>query len=120
MKLIKKGRRSGRTTELVQLAAANQYTIVCMDKRECLRILDIAKSFGTSIPKPYSFDELLRGRLKEVRTNGVVIDNVEYIIRIICLGHDVKGVNWGECNIGLLKKTGGIYGIDKTGNIGSQ
>lgn len=58
MKIIKRGRREGKTTEIIKVAAKNFSYIVCLSQEEASRVAQEARNMGLDIPFPLTFDEL--------------------------------------------------------------
>ena len=58
MKVICRGRGSGKTTELVKDAAKNGYTIICKNRDMKLFVIDMAKKLNLKIPEPITMDDL--------------------------------------------------------------
>ena len=60
MKIISMPRGSGKTTELIKLSAKSKDIIACFSMQECDRVFKFSKTLNYKIPKPITYDELLK------------------------------------------------------------
>lgn len=60
MKIIMRGRRNGKTTELIKMSAENGGYIVCRSHNAASMIKKQSKEMGLKIPYPITYAELLR------------------------------------------------------------
>ena len=81
MKIILASRRMGKTTLLIREAAAQGYYIVCHSREECSRIFGMAKELELDINFPITYDEFLKSNYSLRGVKGIVIDNVDLLIR---------------------------------------
>ena len=58
MKLIYKGRRQGKTYDMIKLASENEGYILCRTFKQAQHIYDLSKDMGLSIHFPITYDDL--------------------------------------------------------------
>ena len=58
MKFISKGRRQGKTYDMIKLASENKGYILCSTVRQAQHIYDLSKDMGLSIHFPITYSEL--------------------------------------------------------------
>lgn len=80
MKTILKGRREGKTNELIRLSAETGYYIVVATQRHATEVFLRAKEQGAVIPFPVSFDEFLRER-SGPGVKGYLIDDADLLLQ---------------------------------------
>lgn len=83
MRVIARGRQSGKTTNLIHRAAADFLYIVTVNHREAERVHRQAMDMGVDIPQPITFDEFMSGRFHASGVKGFVIDNVDVLLESI-------------------------------------
>jgi hypothetical protein len=88
MKIIAGKRRTGRTTELIKLAAKSEANkevcyIVCCSQPEAYRIAQKAKELELNIGFPITYDEFLREEYYGVNIHHFYIDNAEDLLAYI-------------------------------------
>lgn len=83
MKIIIRGRQTGKTTELINECYDKQGYIVCHDLNECKRIFNLALGMGKNIPMPISYREFLYKRYYGRGIKNFHIDNVDMLLRYI-------------------------------------
>lgn len=81
MKVIARGRRTGKTTEIIKAADGMNGYIVCLSKKECSRIFKVARDMGASIRFPISFDEFVGGRYHAPGCEVFHIDNADILLQ---------------------------------------
>ena len=97
--LIVRDRGTGRTTLLIEWAAAEPATpgpmryIVCHSSREATRVFHEARRMGHEIAFPVTWDEAQR-MLRAHRDVELAVDNLEMIVKRILEPHTVKMVVW--------------------------
>lgn len=79
MKVITGGRRAGKTTKLIKLAAEDFAYIVCCSKEECQRIFEQAKEMGLYIPFPITIQDLLEKRYYGEGVRRIAVDNIGFV-----------------------------------------
>lgn len=89
-KMIIKPRQTGRTTELIKMAAENNLYIVTTDRQRALFIVKMARDLGLNIPFPITLRELpvcpYSSFIKEV-----LIDDADHILER-CVGVKIKAI----------------------------
>lgn len=85
MRIISGARQSGRTTELIKLAAEADKNgevayIVCHSQQEANRIARLASSARLDIRYPITFDEFLNYNYAGTKITKFFIDNAEYLL----------------------------------------
>ena len=58
MKLIYKGRRQGKTYDMIKIASENKGYILCRTLQQAQRIYDLSKDMGLSIHFPITYSDL--------------------------------------------------------------
>lgn len=79
---IIKSRRSGKTTQLIQASAQTKHTIVCFNKLEADRIINLAKEQELEIPEPITFTEF---KDQNYNAEGLIIDNADEFLRKLAI-----------------------------------
>ena len=83
MKIILKPIRAGKTTELIKLSAEKQFSIICFNRQEALRVASNAKYHGFKIPFPMTYDELINKYYYGKGIKGILVDNADMFIDYI-------------------------------------
>ena len=94
MNILYGGRASGKTTELIKRSAEDGGHIVCISTRACRCVFEQAKEMKLNIPFPITYDELVDGEIFPGRAKSFHIDNVEYLLRHICRGVQLKTITF--------------------------
>ena len=58
MKLIYKGRRQGKTYDMIKLASENKGYILCSTAKQAQHIYDLSKDMGLDIHFPITYSDL--------------------------------------------------------------
>ena len=58
MKVIYKGRRQGKTYDMIKLASENKGYILCSTDKQAQHIYDLSKDMGLSIHFPITYSDL--------------------------------------------------------------
>lgn len=82
MKWIIKGRGKGKTTRLIKISYETDKYIVCHNRKEALRIVNLADSMGLHILFPITYGEFINSRYS-TQINGLLIDNVDRLLNYI-------------------------------------
>jgi hypothetical protein len=90
MNIICRGRRTGKTIEIIKASARTWNYIVCHDLSECQRIAKIACDMNLDIPFPITFDEFIGGRFCGRNMKGLIIDNADMLLNKMARGTSVK------------------------------
>ena len=81
MKIIVRGRRAGKTTEMIRLAAETGSYIVCTDQRRARQIAERARELGLSIPFPLTAEEWAGRHYHPPGVRGIAFDDLDRIIQ---------------------------------------
>jgi len=93
METIIKGRREGKTTELLKLCAANDGVMVCTGKCSCITLEEMAAKMGLNINTPITIDEMIEmGRSSEER-KGLYIDDADVILQRLAWRTPIKAIS---------------------------
>lgn len=96
MEVIFGGRRTGRTTKLIQMAAeagakGEVCYIVCMSNNEAYRIKQRANEMGLFIGFPITYDEFRQGQIASQNVKFLLIDNAECLLQRL-IGIPIKAI----------------------------
>lgn len=86
MQIIMRGRRNGKTTELIKMCAENGGYIVCRSKEIAKMIQVQAKEMGLSIPLPLSYTEFISGSYYGRRIEKIYIDDADELLKRLAHG----------------------------------
>ena len=75
MKILRKGRRTGKTTEAIKVANETGAYLVVHSKEEAKRVSDDTDRF------PITYSELLKGKMEGSFVRNIVIDNLEVFLQ---------------------------------------
>lgn len=78
MRIIRKGRREGKTTELIKLSNKEWKYIVCADRTRAEYIACQASQLGLDIPFPITYNELPLDYTNNIES--VLIDDMEELL----------------------------------------
>src|SRR4051812_36032278 len=100
MEIIASGRRTGKTTRLIQKCAdaeenGEMVYIVCHDHAAARDIVNRAREMGVIIRYPLTYEEM-RNSHGMNRKIKLMIDNVDYFIARQVNGHQVLAVTFNE------------------------
>ena len=84
MKLLRKDRRQGKTTELVKQSNKEWKYIVCMNSQRVDVIVETANKLGLDIPYPITVREL---PLRSPYVKSVLVDDIEDVLGYIIGKH---------------------------------
>lgn len=92
MEIIVGGRRTGKTTQLIRMAAEAEVKgeksyIVCEGTQSAYRIAQQAREMGLYIRHPLTYDEFALGHSKGGNIKNFYVDNVDMLVRMF--GRDV-------------------------------
>ena len=82
MEWIIKGRGEGKTTRLIKISYETDQYIVCHNRKEAIRIVDLADSMGLHILFPITYADFVSSRYS-TQINGLLIDNVDRLLNYI-------------------------------------
>ncbi|MBZ3641243.1 replicase [Enterococcus casseliflavus] len=80
---IESGRRSGKTTKLVQYSARTGKYILVRDFSEVENIIKIARDLDLNIPFPITISEIKKGQLRgsSIYREGILVDNAVSVLQ---------------------------------------
>jgi hypothetical protein len=76
-------RGSGKSSELVKLAAAKGYYIVCSDLNRRTNLLELARFLNVEILMPVTFSTFMHEGLGGREVKGVLFDDLDDILRLL-------------------------------------
>lgn len=88
MEIIASGRKTSRTTRLIEMSAEAEKRgeinyIVCRDHRQAYAVSQKAKEMGLNIGFPLIFDEFLKNSYHGVNINHFLIDDADQLLQSI-------------------------------------
>ncbi len=88
--MILGGRRTGKTTQLINLSAENGRYILVRNMQEASQIAKLANELGVNIPYPITVQEIVVGKLEgsSVLRDGLYVDNALDVLEQI-LGTEI-------------------------------
>ena len=93
MKIILRGRRQGKTTEIIKMCHEENGYIACRNMEEVKRVADYAKKLGIDINFPITFRELREGLRGAYPGRRIFIDEVEaFLNSFVCPSHSIAAV----------------------------
>ena len=95
MKVISGERGSGKTTELVKMAAEYGAVLVCGDNRRVRFVKDVAKSLGLRIKDPIKHRKFITGGFHGRGLGGYMIDDLDLMLAGVACGGTVSAVAVG-------------------------
>lgn len=95
--------QSGKTTELIKLAAKDWLYIVCINHARARYTFEMARSMGLKIPFPITFDDFRGGQFFGHGINGFLIDDLDEHIRYMARGVPVVAVTFTSAPPGEMK-----------------
>lgn len=83
MKVIARGRCSGKTMELVKESAMTGSYILVRDRSMVQEVEKLAIKMNLKIPYPITPDEIQRGKAygTSIKRDGVLVDNAELVLQ---------------------------------------
>lgn len=81
MKIICKGRASGKTTQLLYTSDITRVPILVSTEREKLNLIDSSQKLGLNIPNPISVSDIRNSNIRGTDISKVYVDNAEYILQ---------------------------------------
>jgi hypothetical protein len=84
MKVVRLKKGGGKTTAMIKEAAANGYTMVCIDSKEVRRVKEEAKVLGLKIENPITFYDFAGGiGLTYWTRRCFAVDNYDMFIQFL-------------------------------------
>lgn len=93
MRVILGDRQTGKTTDLIKLAAERGGYIVCHTENEAHRVFREAYDQGYEITHPITFADLLNGHFYAKGIRELYIDNADMLLSTICRGVHLEAVS---------------------------
>lgn len=82
MKIIIKPRGKGKTTDLINLCANNNYSLIVVHTQENARLVfEAAKRLKKHIPMPITYQEFIENRYSAQNVDTFLIDNVDMLLQ---------------------------------------
>ena len=78
MRIINKGRRNGKSIELLYASEVTGYRIICPNHEQAEFLKKLAKELGLDIPEPMSY--ISYAAMRGLYDETILIDNVEQIM----------------------------------------
>lgn len=83
MEIIIKPHQTGKTQELIRRSAESGAYMVCIHRREALRVVAAAEEMGLRIHFPLTLDEFLQGLYYGRRVKSLLIDNADLFLQAV-------------------------------------
>lgn len=96
MVIVRGPKQSGKTTELIKLAAARKAYMVVFSSREAQRCQERAKSLGLSLYFPLTYEEFAKGDFYGKGVRGFLVDDVEDLLRYMARGVEMVAYSLEE------------------------
>jgi len=85
MRIINKGRRNGKSIELLYASEVTGYRIICPNHEQAEFLKKLAKELGLDIPEPMSY--ISYASTRGLYDETILIDNVEQIMEKILFAY---------------------------------
>lgn len=83
----------GKTFDAIKLCADNNLTMVCMNRREVVRVMEMAKDLGQEIREPITFDSIkVREKIAGRPNIKLFIDNADLLLEYLFNEVSIYGV----------------------------
>ena len=80
MNKIIKGRRQGKTTELIKRSAETRTYILVANRQRVEQVFKQAQSMGLNIPYPVTVEEYMRSGFRGSFINSILIDDADDVL----------------------------------------
>ena len=80
MNKIIKGRRQGKTTELIKRSAETRTYILVANRQRVEQVFEQAQSMGLNIPYPVTVEEYMRSGFRGSFINSILIDDADDVL----------------------------------------
>ena len=80
MKIINKGRRNGKSIELLYASEVTGYRIICPNEQQAQYLKKMADELGLIIPEPMSYKRYVSIKGFSLNADKILIDNVDHIL----------------------------------------
>lgn len=102
LKIIR-GRRTGRTTELIKISENTQaYILVANIQRQKL-VADMARNMGANIPYPVTLDDYMRNQFRGSFIKNILIDDADDILCAIFYTVHIDAITMST-NVGRIEE----------------
>lgn len=83
MKIIARGRSTGKTMEIIKESALSGNYILVRNHHEAQRLFKLAQEMKLSIPLPVTVSEISLGRIQgtSIKRDGILVDNAELVLQ---------------------------------------
>lgn len=81
IRIVSGARGTGRTTEMIRVAAESFAYIICPDYKQVAYVRDMAREMGVDIPFPLTWNQFVNGKYYGRGIRGFVIDNLDMCIQ---------------------------------------
>lgn len=97
LKIIK-GRRTGKTTELIKISEkTHAYILVATSQRQQL-IAYMASSMGANIPYPVTVEEYMRNQFRGTLIENILIDDADDVLRVVFSRLNIDAITMSYMN----------------------
>lgn len=97
LKIIK-GRRTGKTTELIKISEkTHAYILVATIQRQKL-VAYMAQSMGAKIPYPVTVEEYMRNQFRGTLIENILIDDADDVLRVIFSRLNIDAITMSYMN----------------------
>lgn len=100
MKIIARGRRTGKTMEVIRESARTGNYILVSNQFQAKNVFKLSLEMGVSIPYPLTVSEMEKGSIQRtsVKRDGIIVDNADYILQ------QLLGVKVNTMTISIAKE----------------
>lgn len=100
MKIIARGRRAGKTMEVIRESARTGNYILVSNQFQAQNVFKLSLEMGLSIPYPLTVSEMEKGSIQStsIKREGILIDNADFIIQ------QLLGVKVNTMTISIAKE----------------
>jgi len=83
MKIIARGRNTGKTMEIIKESASSGNYILVRNHHEAQKLFQLAQEMKLSIPLPVTVSEISLGRIQgtSIKRDGIIVDNAELVLQ---------------------------------------
>lgn len=93
MNVIMRGRRSGKTTDLIRIAALLNMQIITADSKRAETVKRMAQCMGVAILSPVGINEFInRKATNRFFPENVLIDDADAVLEQLCLPSKLQAI----------------------------
>lgn len=96
MVIVRGPKQSGKTTELIRMAAEHSAYLVVFGHDQAYQATQKAKEMGLDIHFPLTYKEFISGAFDQRGVRGVVIDNVDMLVQYMAGRVPVAAISMTE------------------------